>query len=169
MRVPSYHKQTTWQRFFVGCFIGAIFSYVIFIYMYGSMYETLIEEKLHLESEVGELKDQNEALLQDKKDLDKEKSEKTTVDEIDITIENKDELEIDRLLIHELEGKIRETLKHIIGQEVSIVGASMHLLVSTLEKQKIEIDDYTYQFHITRLIISEKTKITLEASIVNIS
>src|SRR5699024_9215930 len=151
------------------CCIGAILSYAIFIYMYGSMYEKLFEENVHLESKVDELKDQNEALLQDKKDLNKEKSEKATVEEIEIDISNKEELEIDRLLIHELEGKVQETLKHIIGQEVSLVGESEHLLVSTLEKQKMEIDDFTYQFHVTRLIIDKNMKVTLEASIVNIS
>src|SRR5699024_6022084 len=106
MHFPPYHKQKSWQRFFAGCCIGAILSYAIFIYMYGSMYEKLFEENVHLESKVDELKDQNEALLQDKKDLNKEKSEKATVEEIEIDISNKEELEIDRLLIHELEGKV---------------------------------------------------------------
>src|SRR5699024_9449445 len=169
MHFSPYHKQKTWQRFLAGGFIGAILAYVIFIYMYGSMYEELFEENVHLESEINELKNQNDALLQDKKDLDKEKKEKETVEEIHIQIENKEELEIDRLLVHELEGKVQETLKHIIGQQVSLVGESEHLLVSTLEKQKMEIDDFTYQFHVTRLIIDKNMKVTLEASIVNIS
>lgn len=169
MHVPPYHKRKGWQRFLAGGFIGAILAYAIFIYMYGSMYERLFEENQHLEADVKELEDQNEALLQDKKDLDKEKSEEATVEKIEITIANKDELEIDRLLIHELEGKVQETLKHVINQEVSIVGESEHLLVSTLEKQEIEIDDFTYQFHVTRLIVSKKLKVTLDASIVNIS
>ncbi|HLR02444.1 MAG TPA: sporulation membrane protein YtrI [Virgibacillus sp.] len=163
MHAPPYHKQKSWQRFFVGGFIGAIVAYTVFTYMYGSMYERLFEENVHLESENEELKSQNEALLQDKKDLDKEKNEEKTVEEIDIKIENKDSLDIDRLLIHELEGKVQETLKHIIGQEVNLVAKSDHLIISTIERQMIPIDESTYRFRVSTLIISEEVKVILKA------
>lgn len=165
MHVPPLHKRKSWQRFLTGGFIGAILAYAIFIYMYGTMYEKLFEEKIHLESEMEELKSQNEALLQDKKDLDKEKDENETVEEIEIQIANKDELQIDRLLIHQLEGKVQESIKHIIGQEIDLVGESEDLLISTLEKQVISIDDFTYEFRVRRLIVSKKVKLTLDASI----
>lgn len=165
MHVSPYHKQKSWQRFFVGGFIGAIIAYAIFVYMHGSMYEKLYERNVQLKSEITELKSQNEALLQDKKDLDEKQNEKITVEEIEIQIENKEKLDIDRLLAHQIEEEIQETLKHVIGQEVTLVGSSDHLLISTLERQTIDIEETSYQFRVSRLIISEKIKITLEAGL----
>lgn len=165
MHVPPYHKQKSWQRFLVGGFIGAIIAYIIFVYMHGTMYEKLYEENVHLKSEITELKNQNEALLQDKKDLDEKQNEETTVEDIELHIANKDELEMDRLLVHQLEEEIQETLEDVIGQEVRLVGASNRLLISTLEKQTYSVDEVTYQFRVTQLIISENVQLTLEGHI----
>lgn len=165
MHVAPYHKRKSWQRFLVGGFIGAIIAYITFVYMHGSMYETLYEENVHLKSEITELKNQNEALLQDKKDLDEKQNEESTVEEIEIHIANKDELEMDRLLVHQLEEEVQKTLEDIIGQEVKLVGASGRLLISTLEKQTYTVDEVTYQFQVSRLIITESVQLTLEGHI----
>lgn len=84
MHIPPYHKKATWQRFFIGTVIGAILSYGVYLYIYGSLYEQLLEENLELEAEVTELERQNEALTQDKEDLDEQTQQPITVETIEI-------------------------------------------------------------------------------------
>lgn len=167
MHIPPYHKKTTWQRFFVGAFFGAIISYFIFIYMHGNIYEQLIEENRDLKSQVTELKNHNEALLEEKKDLDEKSKQPLTVESIEINITNTDELHLDRLIVHDLEALIKEEISDIVGQEVSLISDSDNLLKSTIQNKKFTLDDFTYQFVVKTLTITETVKITAEAEISN--
>src|SRR5699024_11139370 len=112
---PSFHKHPAWQRFLAGIFIGAILAYPILIYMYGSMYEDLLIENSELKAELTELSKQNEALLEDQEELEAP----LTVETLDITITNSDELKMDRLITHELEQLIREEIDYLIGKEIT--------------------------------------------------
>ncbi|MFB4166709.1 sporulation membrane protein YtrI [Virgibacillus sp. JSM 102003] len=167
MHIPPYHKRKGWQRFLVGTFIGAIIAYFIFVYMHGYMYEQLLGENRDLQSKVNELENQNEALLKDKKDLDEKSKEALTVDSIEIEITNKDELRLDRLIIHDLEELMKKEIEEIIGQDVIIVSKSSELLKSTIQNKNFKVDDFTYKFVVHTLVISPTVKITVEAEISN--
>lgn len=163
MHIPPYYKKKSWQRFFIGAFIGAVIAYCIFIFMYGSMYERLFEHNLDLQSELTELEKQNEALLQDKKDLNEKSKAPVTVDGIEIHITNEKQLRLDRLIIHQLEEMMKQEIDHIIGQDISVVAESDRLLLSTIENKAFSIDDFTYSFEISKLTISKTVKITAKA------
>ncbi|WP_174614030.1 sporulation membrane protein YtrI [Virgibacillus ihumii] len=165
MHIPPYYKKPSWQRFFAGAFIGACIAYFIFVYMHGFMYEQLMSENKDLQDKVSELKNQNEALLEDKQDLDKKTKEPLTVTSIEITIENKDELKLDKLIIHDLQNLMKEEIDHIIGQKVSVIDESAQLLISSLENKEYTVDELTYVFTIKKLTISKTLKITAEAKI----
>jgi len=165
MHIPPYHKKESWQRFFIGMFFGGIIAYCIFIYMYGSMYERLVEQNLNLQSELTELEKQNEVLLQDKKDLDEKSKESYTIDSIEINITNKKQLRLERLIVHQLEEMIKQEINHIIGQDISVVAENDQLLLSTIENKTFSIDDLNYYFEIQQLTIAKKVKITAKAKI----
>ncbi|MBY7143858.1 hypothetical protein KFZ56_12525 [Virgibacillus sp. NKC19-3] len=165
MHIPPYHKKATWQRFFIGTVIGAILSYGIYLYMYGSLYEQLLEENLELEAEVTELEKQNEALTQDKEDLDEQKEQEITVETIEITITNENELRLDRLIVHQLEELINEEINHLIGENVTIIDESSQLLRSSIENKGFSVDDFTYYFDVTQLTISRNMILTVEAKL----
>lgn len=165
MHFPRYHHKKSWQRFFLGLVTGMIISYVIILYMYGSMYEQLFEQNLKLASEVTELEDLYESLLQDRRDEDEAQRKQTIVESIEITITNYEELKLDRLLIHQFSELIKEEIKHIIGIELSVIAASDQLLLSTIENKAFTIDDFTYYFHVEKLIISQTVKLQLTAHI----
>src|SRR5690625_7243140 len=114
MHVTPYHKKKHWQRFLFGVFIGGIIAYCILIFMYGSMYEKLVKESYDLQAQVTELEQQNEALLQDNKDINEKNKERLTVDQIEIEISNTDELKLDRLSI----SQIIEIVKNIIKNNI---------------------------------------------------
>lgn len=165
MHIPPYYKKESWQRFFIGAFAGAIIAYVIFIYMYGSMYEKIYEQNIDLQSQVNELKKQNDALLEDNEDLDEKSQEPVAVNSIEIEIINDKELHLDRLIVLQLEEMIKDEISHVIGQELSTVAKSVKLLSSTIENKKFPVEDFSYYFEIKELIISQTINITVEAKL----
>ena len=164
MHIPPYHKKTTWQRFFVGTFVGAIVAYVLFVYMHGTMYGQLMEENRNLKSEVTELRNQNEALLEDNENLDEQSQEPIKVESIDITITNEEDLP-DRLIIHDLEELMKEEIGHIIGKDLSIISESDGLLEATIENKVFTVDDFEFQFTVEKLYLTPTVKISVEADI----
>ncbi|GAB4074992.1 sporulation membrane protein YtrI [Barrientosiimonas marina] len=164
MHIPPYHKKATWQRFFVGTFVGAVIAYCLFIYMHGTMYGELLEENRDLKANVSELKNQNDALLEDNKNLDEQSQESIKVETIEITIANEDELP-DSLIIHDMEELIKHEINHIVGKNVSIISESDSLLKATIEDRDYTVDDFTYQFSVDTLVIHQTVKITVNADI----
>src|SRR5690625_7505190 len=156
MHIPPYYKKKSWQRFLVGAFIGAVIAYFITIFMYGSMYERLVEHNLDLQSQITELEKQNEVLLQDKKDLNEKSKAEITVDGIEIKIKNEKQLRLDRLITHQLEEMIKQEIDHIIGQDISVVAERNQLILSTSENKAFTVDEFTYYFEIGRASCREK-------------
>lgn len=166
MHIPPYHKKKSVQRFLAGTFAGAVIAYLLFVYMHGSMYSHLLEENRDLKSEVTELRNQNEALLEDNENLGEKSKEPIKVETIDITITNEEDLS-DSLIIHDLEELIREEITHIVGKNVSIISESDDLLKATIEGKDFTVDDFTYQFTVETLVIHQTVKIAVKADISN--
>jgi len=163
IHLPPYHKIPTWQRFFAGVFFGAIIAYIVLLYMYGSMYEDLLIENSELQSQVSELENQNEALLEDREEL----NEPLTVETIEITITNAEELRMDRLIVHQLEELMKEEINHLVGAEVSNLANSDQLILSTIENKEFAIDDFSYYFDVSLLIIGPRVDLNVEARLTN--
>lgn len=163
MHIPPYHRKTVWQRFFVGALIGGVIAYCIFAYMYNSMYEQMLEDNLELKSQVTEVKNQNEALLEEKEDWDKQNQKELTVESVEVTIANDKDLKLDHLIVHQMEEMIKDEVKQVIGQDLSIVSESDQLLTSTIENKEFAFEDFHYNFKVSRLTISQTVKITVEA------
>lgn len=163
MHIPPYHKKLSWQRFLIGVCAGGVIAYIIFMYMHGIMYEKLLAENLQLRSEVHELQSKNESLLQDKKDMDEAVKKPLTIETIEISIYNHEQMDLDRLATHQLKELIKEEVNHIIGKEVETISESDQLLITTIENKPFTIDDFTYYFDIYTLTIAETVKINVKA------
>ncbi|MEI3606042.1 hypothetical protein SPD48_10090 [Pseudogracilibacillus sp. SE30717A] len=159
MHFSPYHKKRSWQLIIIGTLIGSFLAYITFTFMHGKMYENLLSENLQLKTKVGELEQQNNALLQDKEDLEEKST--NTVQSVQIIFSNKEQLKLDRLIIHELEELIKNEINFIIGKEVQSLSENDDLLISLLENKIFTIDDLSYQFDVHKLFLSEKVKITL--------
>ena len=167
MHIPPFYKKTTWQRFFAGTLIGGIIAYGVFLYMYGAMYEELLAQNRSFQSEINDLENQNEALIQNQEELDEEQNQVLTIDTIVVTIANSEDLRLDRLLIHDLEEMVKQEVDHIIGQDLSVIGQSDMLLESTIENKEYLIDDFNYELEVKLLTIWETVRITVEATLTN--
>jgi hypothetical protein len=167
MHIPPFYKKTTWQRFFAGTLIGGIIAYGVLLYMYGAMYEELLAQNRSFQSEITDLQNQNEALIEDREELDEMAEKVLTIDTVEVSIANSEELRLDRLLIHDLEEMVKQEVNHIIGQDLSVIGQSDMLLVSTIENKEYTIDDFNYELDVKLLTIWETVRITVEATHTN--
>lgn len=163
IHLPPYHKNPSWQRFFAGVLLGAILAYPVLLYMYGAMYEDLLVENTELTAEVEELKKQNDALLKDQEQMEAP----LTVETLDISIENGEELKMDRLITHQLEQLIEEEIDYLIGEELNYVARSDHLLISAIENKPFTVDEFVYYFEVTLLTIGPNMKINVHAKLSN--
>lgn len=163
MHIPPYHRNRNWQRFFLGVFLGGMIAYCVLLFMYGSMYEDIYEENLTLRTQLQELKNQNDALLQAKEDSEEEEKALLKINKIEVDISNAEDLLLDRLIIHELESMIKQDLNHVIGQDIQVLSESANLLISAIENKSYSIDNFTYNFEITQLTISQNLRLTLVA------
>ncbi|WP_077299074.1 sporulation membrane protein YtrI [Virgibacillus pantothenticus] len=163
MHIPPYHKKATWQRFFVGVMVGGILAYCSLLYMYGKMYEDLIIRNHEMQNEISQLRTQNESLLEDNDELNEKSAKQVSVESISFTVENTDELRMDRLIAGKLEELVQEELKHIIGKDLAIIAESDSLIAAALENKAFTVEEFDYSFSITKLIISNHIKITAEA------
>lgn len=161
MHIPPYHKKPTWRHFFAGVFFGSIIGYLVVIYMYGTMYQDLLQENIALTSDVNELRTQNNALLQDREDQDEELNQPLTVSSIEITIEEPERLRMDLLIQDQLKSVIREEIDHLIGQDIATLDNADQLLYSTIENKGFELDDVTYYFTVQKIAITQVLKIVL--------
>lgn len=165
MYIPNHFKKKTGQFFLLGLATGVVIAYILFTFMHGKIYGQLLENYLSLKSEITELTEQNEALLQDKEDISEQSKEQITVQSIDITFENPTDLKLDRLMIHQFDEILRREISHLIGQNIATLSESDQLLISTIENKTITFTEFSYSFTVTRLIIGQNVKITLNVKL----
>jgi len=82
-----------------------------------------------------------------------------------MVIENKEELKLDTFTVHKLEDLIKQEIDHLVGQDVYIVSESEELLIAAIENNVYEADDFSYEFEISKLTISNHIKITVDAKL----
>lgn len=162
MHVTPYHKNRKGQIFLLGMFVGAIIAYIVLIFMYGKMYESIMTENIKLSSEIKELERRNEALLQDKVHLEERSF---IIQSIEIHFSNAEELRMDRLIIHQLEDLIKNEISQVIGKEIDSVADNDELLITVIENKTFTIDDLSYEFEVQKMSISERLRLTLRASL----
>lgn len=163
MHIPPYHKKEKWQLIIIGICFGGVIAYCVFLYMYGVMYERMLAQNLTLQSKVSELQSSNESLLEDQQDLDERVNEPQTIEKIQITIENHEQMKFDRLITHQLEDLVREEISYIIGKPIATIDESNELLISTIENKAFTVDDFTYYFDVYKLTISGTVRLTVKA------
>lgn len=165
MYIPNQFKKKTGQFFILGFVLGIIIAYMLFTFMNGKMYEQLLEDNFALNSTVTELTEQNEALLQDKENLNEKTKDSVTVHSIDISFLNPTELKLDKLMLHQFNDILLKEIGHIIGQDIASLSDNDQLLISTIENKLITLTEQTYSFEVSKLTIAKNVKLTLNVKL----
>lgn len=167
MHIPPYYKRESWQRFLAGTFVGAIIAFIVFVYMYGQLYENWVEENLELHAKLQELNSNYKASEEKNKELDQKYQKKITITSVQITITNQEKLDLDRLIVREFEETIKAEITDIIGRDVESLSENYNLLIKTIENKRYRIDSFSYQAKVRHLFITEILNLHIELTPAN--
>ena len=164
MHIPPYYKKPAWQHFFSGSVVGAICGYLIFLLIFGELQQEWIEENLNLRTDLQELNQSYETLLENHEALDKESKESMTLQEVEIQFTNLKELKLenDRIMVQLLKESIQEETSYLLGKPISEVNAAVDLLISSIENKTLKVDDFKYEATVKKLIIANQLKLSIE-------
>lgn len=159
MHVPPFYKRRSWQHFFIGVGVGAVCSYLFFLFVYGEMYHSLHVRHAKLSTELQDVKRQNEALQRDKSD---EGEAAFIIEDIVIRFAPSEKVRLNRLQLLTLENMIKEELEPIIGRTVQSIVENEEFVISMLENKRFDIDDAVFQCRTYKLYITNEVIWTVQ-------
>ncbi len=152
MRPPSILSQKEWQRFFAGVAIGAIISWVIYVYLHGMMQESQMKEIIEQQQTIQKLEDEIAIWEQESESINEETEKKLTIQEIQIAIENYRDYDLDLLSVLKAQEEIRKDLSSLITKDLETVYKGRFLIKKTVENKIIEMNDKKYSFTVSELM-----------------
>ncbi|WP_064092610.1 sporulation membrane protein YtrI [Rossellomorea aquimaris] len=162
MRIPPYYRLPSWQRFFSGMVIGGIISWIIFLFMYGTMHEkqsTLIKEQ---KNHISKLENTLSYLQEEYKQLNTDKQDELTIQEVKIKILNNTKTKVELLSIHETEDRISQDLRSLLTKDLETVYQNKELIRKIIENKTVKIDDKAFSLKVKEMYFFTTTQITLE-------
>ena len=152
MRPPLLAKDKGWQRFFSGIIIGAVVGWIVFFYMYSKMQEDQTQEIIEQKQEISNLKDKIAIWEKESDSLNEETEKKLTIQEIQVTIENYRQYNLDLLSVLQAQEAIRKDLSSLITKDLETVYKGKLLIKKTIENKIIEMNEKKYTFEVTELM-----------------
>jgi hypothetical protein len=162
MRIPPYHRDKTWQRFFAGMAVGAVISWLVFLQLFGILQEKQVRRIAKLKDEIVDLQNDIQIWQQDYIQLNKENKKKLTIQDIKINIINAEQYKLDSYTKFRIEESIRNDIDDLIAKDIETVYKSKELLKKTIENKTFEIDDRRYKVEISELFLFTTLSIQLK-------
>jgi len=151
MRVPSDSTAKRWYLFLGGAAVGGIFSWFIFLYIYGVFQQ---EQASTIEKQKQIIKKQEEklhVLLEDHDKLNEENKQLLTIQEIKIKISNHDKYALDNLTLENMTTSIHNDLQHLLTKNIQSIAKNKELLKKVIENKVYKHYDRTYRFKVSSL------------------
>lgn len=165
MRIPPYFYSRSFQRFFSGVVIGAIISWLIFLYMFGRMQEEQVKVIRQQEELIADLEKEKNIWQEDFKKLNEKNKELLTVQDISIKITNGSKYKIDALSIFEVQEKVKEDISNVLAKDLHVVYTSKDLLEKVIENKPVVINERRYQLTVRKMVIYTTLNIELELTL----
>ena len=162
MKPPNLQDKKSWQRFFAGIAIGAIISWLMYVYMHGLMQEKQIITIEEQKKEIADLQRKIEIWEKDYEAKNEETEEKLTLEEIQVTVENYRMYKLDLLSVLETQDEIRKDLSSLISKDLETVYKGKSLIRKAIENKTIEINDKKYTFKVTEMMFYSNLSIEVQ-------
>lgn len=88
MRVPPYYHLPVWQRFLAGLAFGVIFSWILFLILYGEMQDDHVHLLKEQEAKIHSLESKIAIYQEDIEEINKESENKLLIHDIRLEITN---------------------------------------------------------------------------------
>ncbi|MBS4173802.1 sporulation membrane protein YtrI [Bacillus sp. FJAT-49736] len=163
MRVPTLHRKPVWQRFFAGVVIGGCISWMVFLFMYGTLQEKQTKEIEKQNSIIKDLR-QEKSIWQDEwNKLTKKNADMLIIQNVNVKIKGYEKYNIkDSHSIFEKEEEIKEDLRSLVAKDINTVYQNKELIFKTIENKTIKINNRRYKFVIKDIFFFSTININLE-------
>jgi hypothetical protein len=166
MRVPSFYRSKSFQRMLFGTVIGAILSWLFFLYVYGQMQEEQVTTIRKQQEQIANLEKEKNIWQEDFKKLNEKNKELLTVQELSIKITNASKYKIDPLSLFEAEEEIKKEVDStILAKNLDELFKDRGLLIKLIENKPIEISDRKYKLSVKKFILYTTVIIEVELSL----
>ena len=152
MRIPPYISNPTWQRFLAGLVIGALISWVLFLYMFGIQQEKQIFTIQTQKEQIDDLNKKIAIWEDDYHKLNAQTEKGLTIQEVQVQITNGKAYNLDKLSIAEAEDVIRDDLASLIAKDVKTIYNGKVLLKKSIENKFIEINKKQYRLEVVEIM-----------------
>jgi hypothetical protein len=151
-----------WHRFFFGVIIGALTSWLIFLYMFAEMQEKQTATIRRQANVIAELEKEKRIWQEDFKKLNEENKKLLTVQDIQVEIINGDQFRIDPLSLFEVEEAVKRDIHSVLAKDLQVVFQSRQLLKRAIENKPVRINDKRYKLVIKEMVFYTTLTIQLE-------
>ncbi|MFD1707940.1 sporulation membrane protein YtrI [Siminovitchia sediminis] len=163
MRIPPLYRHPVWQRFFAGAAVGGCISWLIFLFMFGSIQQknsALIEKQA---MQIRELQGYIKIWQEDYQELNQKNEEMLTIQELEVEIENFERYDItDRQSIFRAEESIKEDLRSLIAKDLTTVYENKEMIKRTVENKTLDINGKQYRLVVKELYFYTTVSLVLE-------
>ncbi|WP_433743637.1 sporulation membrane protein YtrI [Falsibacillus pallidus] len=162
MRIPPLYRRPEWQRLLAGIAVGGCISWVVFLFMFGTMQDRqakILEDQRDIIKEL-----ENEKLIWQEEfaALNKKNQELLTVQGIEIRITNASRYHINSQALNEKTDELREDLRPLLAKDLNAVYKNKELVKKTIENKTVKINEKRYTFTIKEIFFYTTIQITAE-------
>lgn len=162
MRVPPFYNSPVFQRVFFGAIIGAIVSWLVFIYMFGEMQERQAQTIKKQEETIADLTKEKNIWQEDFRKLNEKNLESLTVQEIVVRITNANKYKLDALSKFEVEEAVKENIDMVLAKDLNLVFNAREILKRAIVNMPVKVNDKRYKLTIKEMVIYTTLEIQLE-------
>ncbi|MEH7379675.1 sporulation membrane protein YtrI [Bacillus sp. JJ1533] len=166
MRVPPYYQKPGWQRFFAGVVIGALISWIVFLFQFGVLQDNQIKKITQQEDEIKDLQKSKEILIEDAKKVNEDNKNKLKIQDFEVTFANRKKVELSSLDLHHIKTAVIEDLNTLIGHDIQTLSKNRELLYKTIENRDFEVNDKTYKLKVHSVFVDTTLEISLTIELV---
>lgn len=152
MRIPPYYRYPTWQRFFAGVVIGSLISWVLFFYLNGVQQEKQIRTIQDQKEQITDLIKKISIWEEDYQKLNEQTEKGLTIQEVQVSIINGKDYNLDKLSVAEAEDVIRDDLSSLIAKDLKTIYNGKILLKKSIENKIIEINKKQYRLEVNEMM-----------------
>lgn len=165
MRIPPLYEKPGWQRFFAGVAVGALISWLVFLFQFGVLQEKQVQLLTKQQSEINDLEDRNNTLIEDYEKLNEENKSKLKIQDFKVEFANQKKHDLGKLNLHILSDAVMKNLNHLIGKDIESVSKNKELLRQAIEKE-YKLDDKVYKLKTYSIYFDTTLEITLNIELV---
>ncbi|HEY4554114.1 MAG TPA: sporulation membrane protein YtrI [Bacillaceae bacterium] len=163
MRVPTLYRQPAWQRFLAGVAVGGCISWLIFLFMYGTLQEknsTMIEQQ---DIQIRELKDHIEIWQNEYRELNKKNEDMLTIQNVHVKITHFEKYNIrDSQSMFEAEEAVKEDLRPLLAKDLPSVYKNREIIKKTVENKTLNINGKRYRLSVEEMYFYTTVSLVLE-------